>query len=108
MQFVRKNKEILIQIIVFSIMGISFHKIYFIYFVATLLLLLFSQKLSSKYIILLNQIIQIIGYSIKTLLFTILFVFILCPIALVKKKNLKRGYIERNRTSDKQSFEKMW
>ena len=73
-----------------------------------LIILLFIPQLASKYIDYLNRLIHLIGYILKTILFSILFVFILCPVAIFKKKSNKMGYIHRNIILSKKSFEKMW
>ncbi len=108
MQFIKQNKEIFIQIIVFSIIGIGLHKTFLLYWSLGLIILLFIPQLASKYIDILNRFIHLFGYILKTILFSILFVFILCPVAIFKKKSNKMGYIHRNIILSKKSFEKMW
>ncbi len=108
MQFIKQNKEIFIQIIVFSILGIGLHKTFLLYWGLGLIILLFIPQLASKYIDYLNRLIHLIGYILKTILFSILFVFVFCPVAFFKKKKNKIGYIERNAILSKKSFEKMW
>jgi hypothetical protein len=108
MHFIKKNKEIFIQIIVFSIIAIFLKKHYLFPVVLILILLLPFQTIATKYIYYLNKTITLLGFSVKTILFTFLFVFVICPISLFKKQDKNTAYIIKNKIMEKSDFEKMW
>lgn len=108
MNYIKRNKEIFIQIIAFSIIGLLFKKYYLLFFVLILIGILPFRKISNKYIYLLNKLIFKIGWLIKTILFSLLFIFIICPISIFKKRTKNNSYILRNKTFEPIDFEKMW
>lgn len=111
MDWIKRHKEILLQILVFTSMGFFFHKTWMLYFAGLLVIILPFSKICESYIYLLNRIINQVGVFIKTILFTFLFIFIMIPIALIlrlKKKVNQENYIIINKTTDKSSFLKMW
>lgn len=108
MDFIKRNKEILIQIIVFSIIGVFLKKYYLLIFVFILLIILPFNLLTKNYIKYLNKFINFIGFVIKTIMFTMLFVFVICPLSLFKKKQKNIGFVFRNKEIEPMDFEKMW
>ena len=110
MKIIKENKEIIIQLLVFSAMGWYFHKTWLFYFVGFLLLLLAFPAARKKYISSLNTILSVIGDIIKTILFSFLFSLVIIPIGFLLQKRQrsalsKKPYIE---TSGETVFTKPW
>jgi hypothetical protein len=111
MHWIKKHKEILLQILVFTSIGFLFHKTWMLYYAGLLVIILPFSQISESYIYLLNRIINQVGVVIKTILFTLLFIFIMIPIGFIlriKKKENEENYVIINKTTDKSSFLKMW
>lgn len=63
------------------------------------------------YLKFLEKTLDIIGYWIKNILFSLTYFFIFCPVALIlriSKKISTGGYLERNKDFQASDFEKMW
>ena len=111
MNWLRKNKEIVLQILAFSIIGTVMHKLWMIYFAIALIIILPFEKIRNAYISFLVKTINYIGIIIKTILFTILFALVFIPISFIlktKKEEDSFGYITINQALNEQSFLKMW
>ena len=111
MKWIKEHKEILLQIVVFTGIGLYFHKTWMLYFVAGLAVMLPSKIFSSYYILYLNKTINYIGFLIKTILFTLLFAFVIIPISLILRMNKNENpvdFIDSNSKKDQSSFLKMW
>ena len=78
------------------------------------LLIIFSPKIYFKFSNGIDAIINFIGNSIKSILFFLLYIFIITPISvlqkLIKRKNTKErhAFVELNRKIIKEDLEKMW
>lgn len=110
-KWIKKHKEILLQILVFTCIGFLFHKTWMLYYAGLLVIILPFSQISESYIYLINRIINQVGVVIKTILFTLLFIFIMIPIGFIlriKKKENEENYVIINKTTDKSSFLKMW
>lgn len=109
MKTIKENKEIIIQLLVFSAMGWYLHKTWLFYVVGFLLLLLPFPAARRKYIQLLNGILTILGTVIKTILFALLFVLVIIPVGLIlqRKSKTTSGYISRELSSVFE-FKKLW
>lgn len=110
MKTIKENKEIIIQLLVFSAMGWYLHKTWLFYVVGFLLLLLPFPAARRKYISSLNTILSVIGDIIKTILFSFLFSLVIIPIGFLLQKRQrsalsKKTYIE---TSGETVFTKLW
>jgi hypothetical protein len=111
MNRIKKNKEILIQLIVFTAMGFLLQKTWMFYIVLFLLLILPFPLLSSTYIKLLNSLLSYLGTGIKTVLFILLFGLVILPVGSLMKlssKKVKPGYIHREGADYRSTFTKLW
>jgi hypothetical protein len=111
MRWIKRNKEILLQIFIFIAIAILQHKIWMFYVAAILTIMLLFKKVSILYIFYLKNLINYIGFVLKKVLFFVLFVVIIFPISLIikfgKGKN-SDNYNCINRLSEKTMFNKMW
>ena len=110
MKIIKENKEIIIQLLVFSAMGWYFHKTWLFYFVGFLLLLLAFPAARKKYISSLNTILSVIGTIIKTILFSLLFLLVIIPIGFLLQKK-RQSALSKNPyivTSGETVFTKLW
>lgn len=108
MKFIKQNKEIFIQIVMFVLIGFFLKKYYFFIFSILLIIILPFNTLTQKYIFNLNRLLNLIGFWIKNLLFTLLYVFVFCPLALIRKKQNNKGFVIKKKTLVPIDFEKMW
>ena len=108
MTWLKNNKEILIQIILFSVTGFFLHKPYLLIASAILICILPFSKIGSFYIATLNKLTSTVGRILKSILFGILFYLILLPISLLKKKENKSVYILPDKQFTSDHFKKLW
>ncbi len=111
MNWIKRNKEILLQILVFTGIALYFHKTWMLYIAAILVLISPFQIISSNYILYLNLTINYVGFLLKSILFAMLFALVIIPISLilkVKKDEKPADFINVNNTKEPSSFLKMW
>ncbi len=109
MKFIKRNKTILIQAIVFSILGYYYkHSIFFV-FVFLLLLLLPFKKIAEYYTKLVESSLNYLGNIIKSILFTLVFIFVIIPLKLmVRQESDKPQFIDKLNNQDPDRFKKLW
>lgn len=106
MSFLKKYKTIYFQIIGISVLYYRFEKTFLpIIGIALALLPLVFPKIALKYILFFEKLLHFLGNGIKGLLFTIIFVFIITPLAFIKRLFGKKEITQAIEIVD---FKKMW
>lgn len=112
MNFLRKYKVIWIQCSVFILLGIFRKKDILIILSCILIVLPFLfPVIAIHYINTTEKVIHTIGFWIKNILFTLVFVLVVIPLRILIPKDKKYTYtsfIDTDSTVHKNNFEKMW
>lgn len=113
--FILKYKKSIFQFIGFTIGYLITRSFLFLGLIVFFsLLIIFSPKIYFKFSNGIDSIINFIGNAIKSILFLMLYIFIIIPISLlqksIKRKNTKErnSFVELNRKILKDDLEKMW
>jgi hypothetical protein len=104
------KKELLLQIAIFSIYGWYYHRDWMLYLALVLVIILPFQKICTFYQKIIHTGIAYTGDILKTLSFTLLFIFIIIPLGILIQYNNKKkvkGYLtfSLKRNND---FTKLW
>ncbi len=116
-QFISTNRKFILQLLGFTIGYLITKSILFIFLILIFtILFIFSKEIYDSITNKIEFIIGIIGKTIKSFLFVMLYIFIMIPISIIQRIATKENktsekisyYIEIDKRTNTTSFKKMW